>query len=131
MPPQVSVSINFLKRLELYKMEKPFRMYVGQPSGYPDARITNVETAPKEGIPVTDVRGGEGLYDLESHGFKFIEHGQSFSSFGDVQAVEQQYLPEVEDIIRDNVPGAERVIAFDWRVGSPSQTPPFSTYLPR
>ncbi|KAK5659825.1 hypothetical protein OQA88_1037 [Cercophora sp. LCS_1] len=116
MAPKISVSINFLKRLKLYKTEKPFRLYIGQPVDFPDAPITNVETEPRAGIELSDIRGEEELYSLETHGFRFIKHDQSFSAFTDARVVEEQYLPEVEAIIRNNVPGANKVVVFNWRL---------------
>ncbi|KAK4445512.1 hypothetical protein QBC34DRAFT_306915 [Podospora aff. communis PSN243] len=115
MASQIPVSINFLKRLELYKTEKPFRIHVGQPAGLPEMRTTNIETEPKI-VMLTDVRGKEGDYNLDTHGFQFVTHHQEFSSFTEAQAVEKEYLPEVETVILDNVPGADRAVVFDWRI---------------
>lgn len=112
----VTVTLNFLKRLELYETEKPYRLYVGQPLDAPDAVITNVQTGPTPGIQLTDARGDEDKFLLDVHGFQFVKHDQSFSNFDDAQAVERDYLPAVERVISDNVGYADRVVVFDWRV---------------
>ncbi|KAK0721788.1 hypothetical protein B0T26DRAFT_644479, partial [Lasiosphaeria miniovina] len=74
-------------------------------------------------IPLHDLRNEEVSCTLDEHGFKFIRHGQTFEEFGNGELIEKEYIPQVENVILDNVPGAERVFVFDWRVRLPWPSP--------
>ncbi|KAL8358302.1 hypothetical protein RB601_009626 [Gaeumannomyces tritici] len=116
MPAEVSVSLEFIKRLELYEREKPYWLFVGKPDHLDDSKLTNVELEVVPGIPAHDVRNDGHSYTLDEHGFQFVTHQQSFSDFDDEEAIRTHYLPQVEEVIRQNVPYAKRVLLFDWRL---------------
>jgi hypothetical protein len=67
---------------------------------------------------VTDIRGREEEFDLDSHGFKFLSRPTSFTQWSDRRAVEGKYLPEVEALIKDTVERVDEVQIFDWRVNN-------------
>jgi hypothetical protein len=53
---------------------------------------------------------------LDSHGFKYVPAPTSFLEWGNREAVEKTYLPDIEKILLDSIVGADEVAIFDWRV---------------
>jgi hypothetical protein len=114
------VTLNFISPIEKHKLEKPYRLYVGASDLSPEATLTNYGTKPVTGIHIEDVRGEENKYNIDTQGFQFVKHSQSFTDFGNAEDVDKSFIPQVEKVILDNIPYAERVVVFDWRVGTPS-----------
>ncbi|KAI1409003.1 hypothetical protein F5Y13DRAFT_182363 [Hypoxylon sp. FL1857] len=107
------IQLRFLKPLEKYQHEKPYWLFVAKPN---EADMTNVALEAVPGIHVHDVRGEEENYKLDEHGFQFVSHGLDFEAFHDNQRIEREYLPQVEEMILKNIPYAEKVFVFNWRV---------------
>ncbi|EEP78484.1 predicted protein [Uncinocarpus reesii 1704] len=112
----ITAQLNFLKPIDSYKTEKPYWLFIGKPETAPDVDLTNVVTETVTDIPVHDVRGHEEKYSLDEHGFQFIKHNQTFQAFEDEERIKTEFLPQVEKVIRENVPYVERVLVYDWRV---------------
>ncbi|KAI1137150.1 hypothetical protein F5Y05DRAFT_79894 [Hypoxylon sp. FL0543] len=113
MSRQALVQLRFLKPLEKYKREKPYWLFVGKPDG---ADVTNVSLEAVSGIPIHDVRGEERNYELDEHGFKFFSHNLDFEDFHDDQRIEREYLPQVEKMMLEKIPSANKVFVFNWRL---------------
>ncbi|KIV90571.1 hypothetical protein PV10_07859 [Exophiala mesophila] len=79
--------------------------YVGKPETY------ERPVAPLD-VQIYDVRGEEDKYDLDSHGFRFVQHESVEKDFLDDDLIKQRYYPEVEQLIKDQT-GASRVFIFD------------------
>ncbi|KAF2170041.1 hypothetical protein M409DRAFT_64422 [Zasmidium cellare ATCC 36951] len=87
-----------------------------------------VETAP-EGMPqrnygehtreitIQDIRGREHEFDMNVNGFGTVSGIESKEKdFTDDEAIKENYYPEVEKLLLDNVPGSNRVFIFDHTV---------------
>ncbi|KAI8960372.1 hypothetical protein F5Y11DRAFT_349625 [Daldinia sp. FL1419] len=116
MPGDTKVELRFIKPLSKYKTEKPYWLFVGRPSEFSEIDLTNVELETVPGIPLHDIRNDGESYTLDDHGFQFVKHDQTFVEFDDEKLIESEYLPQVEKVIRDNVPDAQKVFVFDWRI---------------
>ena len=111
----VTAEIQYLKRLPLYRKEKPFQLFVPVAA---DTRSTNLEFEAKEHT-FEDVRGREDIFSLDEHGFQFGVHPTKLDPelFGDRDAVETRYFDEVKEILREIEGGYDEIFLFDWRVG--------------
>lgn len=74
----------------------------------------NYEAAP-EPLTVHDVRGHESALTLDHDAVAIISGvpDSAEKDFTDDASIEKNYYPEVERLLLDNVPGAERVVFFD------------------
>jgi hypothetical protein len=115
----MTAKVEYLKRLPLYEREKPFRVYYEIPKSSPDQRRTNLEFEEKE-VPIQDLRkcGSLDSYSLDKHGFAIrnFEPSLPAQSYTDRSTVEEQFLPEVEKVIRSEIPDITAIYFFDWRV---------------
>ena len=116
----LTAQFDFIKPLDLYKREKPYRLFLGKPEGAPDYNPTNVQYDRESGIPIHDIRGSEGEFTLERNGFEYIHHDQKFTAFDDHKRIVSEYLPEVERVLLKELPYAHRVFVYDWRVTRPA-----------
>jgi len=108
-------SIKYLKWKSLYHHEKPFNIFLDPPKDAKDQRTTNLTYEDRETY-FRDVRGHESSFSLDGNGFIFRRYSLTFDNFEDPKAVETEYLPEVERIIKQEVEGADKIFIFDWRV---------------
>jgi hypothetical protein len=122
MNQSTTIQLQFLKRLDIYEHQKPYWLFVAKPENVPDAKLTNVEMESVPGIPVHDVRHSEEDYRIDTHGFQFVSHDQTFHDFDDESLVQEEYVPQVEKLIKSCIPNAEKVFVFDWRVSLQSRT---------
>lgn len=107
-------SLQFIKWTDLYKTDRPYQIFIDLPDSTPR---TNVEFEVKE-VVFRDVRGQEDSYELDTHGF-MLRHSKEIEGFGNdptPEFIEKEYLPSVEELIKKEVKGADRVKIFDWRV---------------
>ena len=74
----------------------------------------------KAGPPETivDVRGREGHYSIDSHGFRYLKHHFQYSvaDFHNTQIVQEHYLAECQAALEDSLDDVDRVHVFNWRV---------------
>ncbi|KAL9124331.1 MAG: hypothetical protein Q9217_006331 [Psora testacea] len=112
----VTAQLGFIKPLDLYTKEKPYWLFLGRPEHMPDVDLTNVKTDTIAGIPLHDVRGREDSYSLDKYGFRFIKTNQTFQAFDNEQRIIDEYLPQAEKLIKNNIPYAEKIHIYDWRV---------------
>jgi hypothetical protein len=119
-PQDEQARFKYLKWLDLYKIEKPFQLFLDIPEDSPDQRRSNLvyEDGPAE--TVRDVRGHEADFSVDRNGFAYIKHDFTLSNeeFQNNSVVESTYLPECEKILRENLEGVDRVHFFDWRVST-------------
>lgn len=114
--PQDAVgTIKYIKRLDLYKKEKPFQIFIDIPKTAPDQRFTNLLYEEREET-FRDVRGKEENFTLNDHGFAYYHHDFGFDDYENREAVEANYLPKLEDFLRAKVEDVGKVLFFDWRV---------------
>lgn len=112
-----SVNLKFLHWQPLYETEKPFQLFVNIPPEAEDQRTTNL-VFEDVALPIQDVRGISNDWNIDEKGFVYRRHetNATLEDFGSRKAVEQIYLPEVEDLLRKELEGVDRVFFFDWRV---------------
>ena len=108
------VSLEFLKSLDLYKHEKPYRLFVRPRDGL-IAKETNVETEARL-ITVTDIREFRHNFKLDDHGFQPLSHQINFNAWTNKQVITNVLLKDVEKCLFDAIEGAYRVFVFGWRV---------------
>jgi hypothetical protein len=111
----VTAPVCFIVWQELYNKEKPFQLFISPPEDSKDQRTNNLVFAEHE-TTIHDIRGREGTFNLDNHGFQFCNKISRFVDFGNVKAVEQEYFPEIKHLIESEVKGADRIHFFDWRV---------------
>ncbi|KAI4864625.1 hypothetical protein F4820DRAFT_422926 [Hypoxylon rubiginosum] len=106
----------YLKWQQLYEHEKPFKLFVDLPAHVKHQRRTNLVFEPHEDEIVHDVRDCTTKFRLDVHGFQFAKHTTNIQDFSDASGSMKVYFQEVEDLIKANVNGVERVHVFDWRL---------------
>jgi hypothetical protein len=91
---------------------KPFNYVNTPPEGQPQ-RNFGVHT---QDVHINDLRGNESSFSLNESGFVVLPSIPSSLSYDDWEnddTVKQKYYPEVEKLLLDNVPGANRIFLFD------------------
>ncbi|KKY14601.1 hypothetical protein UCRPC4_g06688 [Phaeomoniella chlamydospora] len=63
--------------------------------------------------PVKDIRGQESKYSTDTSGFAVYNYPAQEKSFTDEKAVREGYYAEVEQVLRDKLPGIKKVVIFD------------------
>lgn len=80
------------------------------------ARIYTGEFAAHE-MQVTNGRPRRDRFDLDVHGFEFVDHPTAMKDFYDIEELKSSYYPEIEQLIKDCT-GATRVSIFDYTLRS-------------
>ncbi|KAF2105157.1 hypothetical protein BDV96DRAFT_509883 [Lophiotrema nucula] len=109
-------TFKYTKWLPIFKIEKPFIIISNLKPKRLQYRQTNLEF--EEGKPqiVQDIRGRERQFALDSHGFQVSHHNWTMDQWYSTDAVQNKYLPVVEDLIRQDIPNVTQVRIFDWRI---------------
>ncbi|KAI9735118.1 MAG: hypothetical protein M1834_001706 [Cirrosporium novae-zelandiae] len=112
----VKAAFTYLKWLDKYEKEKPYELLSG--ASREGENMTNLEFQIREQEElVSDVRGEESLFQLDSHGFCFRNTNTDFSAFYDREQVEGQYIPEiVKPLLKNNLDEVDRMFIFDWHL---------------
>lgn len=113
----VDAEVDYLQRLPLYQHEKPFQLFVPIHERDQDARSTNLEFE-KRMQTFVDIRDRVNEFSLDSHGFQ-VETSPSrlnAQSFRDQNLIKDEYLPEVENLLKLVGNSHDRIFIFDWRV---------------
>lgn len=111
----ITTSLNFLQWQELYEEERPFQIFINIPEDAEDQRNTNL-VFEKVGLTVHDVRGHSEDFSLDTNGFMYRQHSTKTTSFRNRKFVGENYLPEVEALLKHEVEGADQIFFFDWRL---------------
>lgn len=108
--PRGSVTAN----LNFYKApsdgSKPFNYVESPPEGQPQRNFGDAD------IPVTihDIRGQESSFNLDDNAFATLTAGPSAEKeFTSDESIQKNYYPEVESLLLQHVPGANRILLFD------------------
>ncbi|KAH0294074.1 hypothetical protein KCU62_g735, partial [Aureobasidium sp. EXF-3399] len=89
---------------------KPWNYVEQPPPGLPQRNYTE---HPSE-VSISDMRGQEPSFELDTHGFTTASAIPSkVTDFSSEDQITSIYYPEVEALILNQVPGAERVFLFD------------------
>lgn len=103
--------IKFIADHPKWETEKPFNLTLPLP---PDQPKTN-SIYDSHDVQISDGRGIADSSSLDVHGFAFAELPLSDASLKDQDAIETEYLPQMETSLK-RLLGAERVCAFDYAV---------------
>lgn len=90
-----------------FDKEKPY--YSNIPFEHPEAKQTNLESAP-EPVEVSDIRGSETNFELEKDGFQVIRnhHTLEYDQFSDPYWIQAHYYPIVEEWVKSTI-GSEKI----------------------
>lgn len=116
MSGDVFTSTFYLDHDEKFQHEKPYELRFPPPKGFP---ARNCTWSNYEKIKVTDVRGREGDFTLDRHGFQLchLRTALSADDFASNDIVEKKYLKEAAQCLKD-VLQADRVLVFDYSVSA-------------
>ena len=98
-PAVVQANVHFLKHDARHHEEKPYAFRYELDTQ--DIPQSNMEMEKIEGIPISDIRGIECEYSLDSNGFTVLKH-QSAIEYGDYydMNIVWVYLHELEDLLK-------------------------------
>ncbi|KAF6836762.1 transcriptional xre family [Colletotrichum plurivorum] len=96
---------------ETFKREKPYVCLVPLTHAPPDFKQTNIEMV-QHPMEVTNIRGSEGDYSLDIHGFQLVQHKPEFEHWHDGPRVVKEYYPYVVDCLKREL-SAEQVFIYD------------------
>ncbi|KAH7155284.1 hypothetical protein B0J13DRAFT_545213 [Dactylonectria estremocensis] len=105
----VTVALNFYKPPA--DATKPFNYVDAPPGGQPQRNFSDSyhETL------IHDIRGRETSFNLDNDAFQIIQDvpPSKEAEFRDDQSIQDNYYPEVEKLLLDHIPGANRIYIFD------------------
>lgn len=104
--------LNYIQWDPEFTDKKPFEVHMDLPQEYPPKNFRVDEESYQI---IEDIRGREGQFSLDDHGFCVKSHPLSLTNF-DRETVEKQYFPQVEEILKAQLGSHVRVHIFDWRV---------------
>jgi hypothetical protein len=90
----------------------PYNYVESPPPNHPQR---NYQEGPQR-VQLTDIRGVEASYDLDTHALRFLHSIPShttYATFADDDHVRTLYYPEVSALLLDNLAGAHKVVLFD------------------
>lgn len=102
----------FFAAIDGCEQEKPY--YSTIPFSAPGAMQSNYGSVEK-GIEVEDIRGNEGHFSLDTHGFEVADHSTTFQDWRDGAKVKLQHYPEMATFLKTKLQ-ADEVIIFDHSV---------------
>ncbi|KAF2022376.1 hypothetical protein BU24DRAFT_471539 [Aaosphaeria arxii CBS 175.79] len=106
-------TIQFALWRDSYDHEKPFMLFMDIPSASSDQRSSNVDFSSAR-VDVHDIRDTKNSFTLDDHGFK-VAHLEDAAKFEDHSVFHSEYLPAIEQLLRQEVEEADRILFFDWR----------------
>lgn len=114
--PDVETSIEYLQKLPLYEVEKPYYCLLAPHEGFdPDAqRLDNLEFEVHDNIRVRDIRDKIHEFKLEECGFQVLSHSMGQSEFNTPDDI-QGYKLETQAMLRETL-GAECVKTYEVRI---------------
>jgi len=109
-PPRGDVEVS-LSYSVLPADGKPFNYVEEPPAGEPKTNLG--ETTLK--ATIHDIRGRESEYNLDKDAFQVIHNvpESAEKDFTDDESIKANYYPEVEKLLLDNIPGANKIFIFD------------------
>lgn len=107
----VTASLSFYKAPE--DGSKPYNYVEKQPEGVPQRNFGEQW----QDVTIGDLRGQEGRFTLDNNAFDTIANVPSEEhDFIDDSRIRNIYYPEVEKLLLEKVPGANRVLLFDYTI---------------
>ena len=116
MGQDLEADFEYIQWRDIYQHEKPFEIFIDLPPELKNARRTNLIFQPVAKQIIQDARGREADFSLDTYGFTWKRHRSNLENFTNPDRIVDTYLPEMEEFIRSQIDGADRVFIFDWRV---------------
>ncbi|KAK8122760.1 hypothetical protein PG984_011430 [Apiospora sp. TS-2023a] len=115
MDSKVYAPLAFLRDLKIYEVEKPYHLTLTK-DRESDSVITNIAHDVYDNVEVTDIRGSEGLFHLDIHGFQLARHEISMAK-NDFASPEtrDQYASEMQSFLNAFL-GAQDVRLMHYKV---------------
>lgn len=116
MTGDVVTSLNYLHWNECLDKEKPYQLVsddLPDILGIPRQNF-DIKPAPKEKI--RDARGYASDFNVDDHGFAFLQHRFPDLDFENEQNVEEIYKPELEKLLKLHIKDVDEICFFNWRV---------------
>jgi hypothetical protein len=114
----LTTSFDYLVWNPSFQRGKPVRVLLNAPEATAAAQknLLLYKAGPPETI--VDVRGREGHYSIDSHGFRYLKHHSQYSvaELHNTQIVQEHYLAECQAVLEDSLNDVDRVHVFNWRV---------------
>jgi hypothetical protein len=118
---QELAKIQYLKWTDDYLTKGPYEKYtIGEPTSN---EIMNLVFEDKD-ILVKDIRGHEKDFSLDGNGFIVRNFAKGAASLADQKVlpiddatIQKLYLPLIDEFLKAEVEGVDRVFPFNWRVG--------------
>lgn len=106
--------VSYLARSDLYRAEKPFKLAFDPPPGV--AKKTNHEYV-SQVASITDVRGHEKDFSLDTHGFEFHDWPTDLSphDFNDEDTVRRLYYAEIRQHVLKTFPDTTDIMILNHR----------------
>ncbi len=113
----VQARLRFLKRAEIYKVEKPWGLnydFDNWPTGVARGNFVRDDV---ENICISDLRGKEHQFTFKQHGFAVVEMHSSmaYEDFSSPKKVEEIYCVELSSCLLEYL-GATHIQIFDTQV---------------
>ncbi|KAL6837240.1 hypothetical protein V8C40DRAFT_260264 [Trichoderma camerunense] len=105
------ISLEYIADLDLYKLEKPY--FLTQIPGFEAEESTNLKYSTKDGITLSDCRGHESEFTLDTHSFSFDRVPLSVDYDKTTQA-DTKYMRDMVEYAQERFQ-ADRVICYDIR----------------
>lgn len=114
--PTVQATLEYLQKLPLYKVEKPYWCFLAPKEGFdPDAkRVDNLEFEHYPNITIHNIRDLPVEPKIGQCGFEVLSHKSEFSSFKRGDDI-TQYRLETEELLKEAL-GAVLVKCYDSRL---------------
>lgn len=109
---------HYLQWQKLYTTEKPFQILIDLPKNAADKRTTNLVFSEGPEECIEDVRQEMDGYKLDTYGFMYKQSPTSLGmhQFTQKREIEDTYLPECEQVLRDVMDGVDEVHFYNWLV---------------
>jgi len=103
------VTLNYMRLPE--DGSAPYNYVEPQPEGHPQRNFGDIDIQ----VPIHDIRGRESEYSLDKDAFAVVSQVPESAerNFVDDDSIKENYYPEVQQLILDNVPGSNKVFIFD------------------
>ncbi len=113
-PGNVSVSLEYIANLDLYKTEKPYNVLCKPSEHVPTGQESNIQTQWHDDVRIEDVRSYMDHLSFREEGFRYLVHDTKLGTRFDGQDVLDD-LEEMTEALRKEL-GAEKALCYDMRV---------------
>jgi hypothetical protein len=113
---ELTTSFTYAKNSKVFSHEKPYVVLTTLTETQNDSNLEWERGHPET---ITNIRGMESAYTLDTHGFQFLKSdlaGLESRDWRNRKEVEEVYLPEMKSFLEKNVEGVDEVVFFDWRL---------------